>query len=454
MARLAGLAMVVVLARELPVADYGLYAFALAIGALLDPLTDLGMTPYLVRDAARHERGRVPVRALARAKALLVGATLLATAAIAVATAGDAKVALAIVAMSASLLLDSGTNFVFGYFQGREAMRLEARATAIFSCTRALVAIAIAIATHELLPVLAWLVAVSTAQLALAAVLARRDLAADLPTAGPDAIDWRSVLAMGLIAIFAIAYLRADAIIIGVALDREAVGLYAAAYALVFGLQIVPLKIATALAPAFARGHAHDRAVLVATWRDGLLILLLSVLPLTVATSLLADDLVTLLFGPRYAEAGTALAVLAWSSPIWAVNMALTAILRGAGAEGAIAKATGAGLVLNLAVNAWAIPVYGIEAAAATTIATELVVLAMQAALVVRRDVVPAPRVPWARLTLAMAGGAGGAIGCRGFGVAAAFVISMAAFAMLAAATGLLRRDRFAALGTKASDRQ
>lgn len=454
MARLAGLAMVVVLARELGVADYGLYAFALAIGALLDPLTDLGMTPYLVRDVARHERGRVPVRALAHAKALLVGAALLATAAITAATAGDAKVAVAIVAMSASLLLDSGTNFVFGYFQGREAMRLEARTTAIFSCARALVAIAIAIATQQLLPVLAWLVAVSAAQLAIAAVLARRDLRAEPPrTAPPHAIDWRSVLAMGLIAIFAIAYLRADAVIIGVALDREAVGLYAAAYALVFGLQIVPLKIATALAPAFARGHAHDRAELAATWHDGLLILLLSVLPLTLATSLLADDLVTLLFGPRFTGAGTALAVLAWSSPIWAVNMALTAVLRGAGAEGAIARATGAGLVLNLVVNAWAIPVYGIEGAAATTIATEVLVLAVQATLVVRRGVVPSPRLPWARLSLAMAGGGASAIAGRGLSVIAAFAVSVAAFAMVAATTGLLRRERFAALGTRGGGR-
>lgn len=448
-ARLSGLAMVIVFARELAVADYGLYALALAVGAVLDPLTDLGMTPYLVREVAQGEGGRTPVRALARAKAALVGAALLVTTAVTAATAGSEEFAVAIVAMAASMLLDSGANFVFGYFQGRESMRLEARMTAVVSCIRAVGAIVIALATHELVPVLAWLLAVSAGQLALAVAVVRRDLrvwSTDTVPAHP--IDWHSVLAMGLIAIFAIGYLRLDAIVIGVALDREAVALYAAAYALVFGLQIIPLKIATALGPALARGKARDRDALVAIWRDGLLAVLLTVLPLTLATSLLAEPLVTLLFGSRFSEAGTALAVLVWSSPVWAVNMVLTGVLRAAGAERAIAKATGAGLALNLAVNVWAIPTYGIVAAAAATIATELLVLAVQSLLVARRGVVPSPELPWARLALAMAVGGGGAIACRGVGVVAAFTASVAGFATLAAITGLLRRRRFVALGT------
>lgn len=443
-ARVSGFAMAIALARTLGVEDYGLYAFAVAIGALLDPVADLGLTPFITREMARHPEDRGLALRLARVKTLTSLVVLAFACALAATTTSDVDVAVAVIAMAAVMLMDGAALFAFGYFQGHERMRLEGVATAGFAIVRALGAVAIAIATRELIPVLAWLVAGSALQLATVGFVMAQDLRPRIPAR--RSIDWRSVGAMGLIGLFAITYLRGDSVIIGWALDHEAVGLYAAAYAVVFGLQVVPLRIATALAPMFARTYQRDKSAFAATWQAGIRLILVVALPFAVVTSILADELVSFLFGPQFESAGGALALLVWSSPVWAANMVLTGLLRGVGHERAIAAATGAGMVLNLGLNAWAIPAYGIEAAAAVTIATEALVLITQAVLVSSKDLVAVPNLPWLRVLAALCASAAVAIVASGIHVLVAAAAGLLVSAIVLRVAGVLDPKEFSAL--------
>ena len=53
-ARLSMFALGIVLARFLGPEGYGRYSLALSIGFVLQPIADLGLTPYLARETARH----------------------------------------------------------------------------------------------------------------------------------------------------------------------------------------------------------------------------------------------------------------------------------------------------------------------------------------------------------------------------------------------------------------
>lgn len=443
-ARVAGFAMAVALARTLGVDEYGLYAFAVAIGALLEPVADLGLTPFITREVARQPDDRGLALRLARVKALASFGMLALAAILAVSTTDDADLVVAVIAMSAVMLMDGAAMFAFGYFQGREQMRLEGLATAGFATVRAIGAIAIAVATHELIPVLAWLVVASALQLAIALVAMVRELRPRVPALA--SIEWRSVAAMGLIGVFAITYLRADSVIIGWTLGDQEVGLYAAAYAIVFGLQVVPLRIATAVAPVFTRTYKHDPPAFAATWQEGTRLILAIVLPFAVVTSVLAEDLISFFFGPEFESAGAALAILVWSSPVWAANMLLTAVLRGVGRERAIAAATGAGMVLNLSLNVWAIPAYGIEAAAAITIATEGLVLIAQSMVASSHNLVAVPKLPWLKILAAVGLAAAVSIVAAGIHVVVAAAAALAASAILLLVTGVLDPREFSAL--------
>lgn len=449
-ARICTFALAIVMGRGLGVSDYGRYGFAGAVGVIVLAVADIGVTPYVVREVARDRiMGDMRALRLVRVKASLALAALGAVIVAAVALSGATDAATVIILVIASMLADGMTGFVYGYFQGRERMGFEARTTAVAALVRSIGGIACVLAFGSLLAVLAWMLLVSGAQVAIAlgrftgAVRRPAGRQAEILTA---AIPWRSVTTMGGIAFFALVYLQADSVIVGVVYDHRAVGLYTAAYALVAGLQILPWQIAVAMAPVFARSHANDRSGFRDAWHDGLRIVLVISLPLALVTSILAGEIMRLLFGESFRSAAPALAVLVWSSPIWAVNMTIAGVLRGAGREGWLMATTGVGAVLNLGLNCWAIPAFGIDGAAAVTVATELSVLVIQGWLVVSRGIAPFPRLPYGRLALAMLALAAVAVATRGLEVVAAAVAALVAYTAVVLASGAVRQTELQAL--------
>jgi len=93
--------------------------------------------------------------------------------------------------------------------------------------------------------------------------------------------------------------------------------------------------------------------------------------------------------------------------------------------------------VLNLAL----IPRYGIEAAAAVTVATEIAAVAAMAWVAVRSRVVAAPRLPWGRFALAAGVLAAVALSLRDAAVELAGAAAIAAYVAVVLATGAVTRE-------------
>jgi O-antigen/teichoic acid export membrane protein len=96
------------------------------------------------------------------------------------------------------------------------------------------------------------------------------------------------------------------------------------------------------------------------------------------------------------------MAILAWTGPLAAFNSLITAVLRAARREDYLTKASAVGVVINVGVNLWAIPTFGIAGAAATTVATEIVISAVLGGLAIRAGIVPWPRLPYLGLAVAL----------------------------------------------------
>jgi O-antigen/teichoic acid export membrane protein len=199
--------------------------------------------------------------------------------------------------------------------------------------------------------------------------------------------------------------------------------------------------IAVALLPVFVRAHGRDPALFESSWHTGMRAVLLVSLPLSLVACVLARPIVVRLFGAGFSAAAPALSILVWSSPLWAVNMALTGALRGAGREAWLWSVTGAGAVVNVGLNLWAVPALGIEGAAAVTVATEATVLAALWGLALRRGILPWPRLPHWQLALALASLGGVALVTRTLPVEVSAPTSLAAYVVTLAATGVLTRD-------------
>jgi O-antigen/teichoic acid export membrane protein len=440
-ARVMMFALGVVLARSLGNEAYGRYSFAVALGSVLVPVADLGLTVYLTREIARDRAAtEAALPLLLRAKAALLVIVAAATVGITALVSGQGGPVLIVGCVVLGALLDGSSALLYGYFRGREAMSYEASATTAAALVRGVGGIALALALQRLWPVVVWIVAVAIVQLALAAWRLRRVWA---PRGGAAAaaarVDWVSVGAMGLYSLFVVVYLRSDSVLIGWFSDERAVGLYAAAYTLMLGAQVAPWMLSTALTPVYARTHGRDPREFRAAWQSGIRLAVLIGLPIALVGVALAVPIMTRLYGPGFARGASVLAVVIWVCPIGAISLILQSVLRGMRRDRHLTGVSAICAAFNVGVNLWAIPTYGIMGAAVTTVATEAINVVLLIVLMVRQRLVPAPTVPVFR-TL----GAGVALvlvarALAGVPVELAVVAAIAIYGVVLVATGVVR---------------
>lgn len=395
--RLAMFGLAVAMGRALGAGDYGRYGFASAIAVVLVPISDIGITPYLMREVAQvRDVAETVLPRLLRIKLLLGLVVTLVVSGIAALIVPDATMTAIVVLVVVASLVDGTSLFVFSYFRGRERMGFEAWLTALTASVRSLVGICLVLATGRLLPVLVWILGVSGAQLIVALVRLRKALRQRTPgPRAPAAVHWRTVSAIGWFAILTMIYSRADSVLVGSIKGDRVVGLYTAAYTIMLGLQIAPWMMSTALSPVFARTRERERPLFEASWHQGMRAVMAVALPLSLVTTLLGQRIMSEVFGPEFTAAGTAVAILVWASPLAAFNTIVTAVLRAAHREDWLIRSSLLGVVLNVGLNLWAIPAYGIDGAAAITIGTEALVTIVLGGLAVRHGIVPLPRVPY-----------------------------------------------------------
>ena len=442
-ARLSMFALGIVLARFLGPEGYGRYSLALSIGFVLQPIADLGLTPYLARETAR---GRMATEAalptIMAAKTAVIALTYAVTLVVTAVTVDETALLAVIAALVLATLIDGYSGLGYAYFQGREAMAFEARLTATTAIVRSVGAMALAVAFGTLGPVVAWTLGVALVQ----AVLTLRRMRASVhgrhllrPRLRSAPVHWRSVAAMGLMAIFVTAYLRIDSVLLGVIDGEEAVGIYAAAYTLMMGAQIAPAMLATALTPVFARTHERDPAQFERSWHDGVRGALLIALPVAVLTSLLAGPIIHRFYGAEFSASADVLAIIIWICPLGALSLVAQAVLRGARREAWLTGVSGGCAALNILANLWAIPRHGVLGASWVTVVTEAVNVIVLSALVIRLHLVPRPDFPWLRAGLALLALAGAAVALGDVLLELAAAVAVAAYLLVLVVTGATR---------------
>jgi O-antigen/teichoic acid export membrane protein len=455
-ARLLGFALAIVMARALGSEEYGRYSLALALGQILIPVADLGLTPYLGREAARSRAGaEARLRTLLKVKLGLMGGTLLLTVLVSLLVLDDRALVVVLVTMVAATMADTFSSFAYGYFQGRESMGFEARTTATTAVARGVGGILLVLLVGDLWVIVAWILGTSLLQASFVAVRLRATaMRPPVRANGDSRVDARAVVSMGLMGLFVFAYLRIDSLLIGVLIGEDAVGQYAAAYTIMLGAQIVPWMLSTALTPVFARTWSVDRAAFQSTWQRGARAVLLVALPVAVGGTVLADELIARVFGAEYASAASALAVLVWACPLGAFGMIVQSTIRAAGREGWLVWVSGGCVVFNVLANLWVIPRHGITGAAVVTIATEAFSAMLLAIIALRRGILEPLRIPAVRVALALlALAAASALGAT-LVVELGLVLGAAVYAGAVLALRVSTVDELKALRSSAAVRQ
>jgi O-antigen/teichoic acid export membrane protein len=176
-----------------------------------------------------------------------------------------------------------------------------------------------------------------------------------------------------------------DTVILGWYHSIGIVGWYKVAYGLVVTIVSVADGFLNALTPSLAREHTENADGVAAWVGASVYWLALVALPIATGLALLATEIVTLLYGTAYVPAGPLVALICWDVPLMLLIAFCGNVSAAVGLERPAAAIFLGSAVLNLAWNVLFIPLYGAYAAAAVTVATDAISLALFYIVIRRR---------------------------------------------------------------------
>jgi O-antigen/teichoic acid export membrane protein len=382
--KVASFAFSVLIVRRLGVSVYGQYAGVLAFGATFAIFSDLGLSPYAVREVARW-RGKPDGQAhidrlygnmlwlrglLAAATAVMVtgaawlsGRPLLMVGAIALSTVG--------------LLLYSVEGTSEAALSGFERIDLASGAKVLNQLVFVgLGAVVLLSGTGYYGLILGNITGVAL----MTYVCWQGARRLGVKVGRPDWRAWwpliRAALPFGVIGFALGLSYKYDSVLLSVFRSDTETGYYNAAYNLVFSAVVLSNVFNTALYPSLARQAVSHPESLPRIYERALRYLMVMALPIAAGGWVLARPLVSFLFTAAYAPAAPLLAILIWVVPLMFASEFLGYVVVVSGHEQRVARAVVVSTCVNVAVNTVLVPRLGFFAAAVMTVITEVVLVA------------------------------------------------------------------------------
>lgn len=370
--------------RVLGPADAGAYYTAISIIGFADIFTNFGLNLLVAREVARDPSRSAEYlthTTTLRVILWLVSLPLVAGYVLFRAATGSplgAETVLALALFAGALLPSNLSAALSSVFQAHERMLTPASVAVGTTLLKVSLGALVLLAGLGYVGLAGVSVAVNWATFGVLALLAARAGYRALPR-----VVWPVVWGMVAVALplmlnhlLQSVFFKIDVLLLSQMKGDEVVGWYSAAYKWVDAFLIIPAYSVLALFPLMSRRAASDQSGLTRAYEMARRWLVVLALPIAVAVTFLADELVGLLGGQQYLPHGAqALRVMIWFLPFSFVNglsqYVLIAIHRQRWITISFVGATSFNLVANLLV----IPTYGYIGAAVVTIVTELVLM-------------------------------------------------------------------------------
>jgi O-antigen/teichoic acid export membrane protein len=379
-AKAAALAVVVISARLLPVAQFARLGVALAALTVATSILDAGFSTLIVRDGAgRRSRAMGLLRTSIRVR-VPFAALVLATGLAAGLFTGDVWLGLltaaAAVGGAASLSLAS-------IFRSSQDLGPEAVQKSVAAALTLGGAVVVALASPEAAPIVGVVGAVLWLSLPILWVLARRRFPRGYHPAAWSAM--RGAVPFGLMAVATLLYYRLGTLLLGAVGTPSETADYTIASTIAFGLLMVPNAITTGLLPRLSAQRLGADAL--RTARRALAWTLVLCLALSAVAAGIAPLALEYGLGSRYEGALLPFLILLAGFVVIGVNGIFGTVLIASGRTWLLGGQVGASLVVNLVLGAVLVARLGAEGAALATLATE--VFALGLLLIAVRRVTP-----------------------------------------------------------------
>ncbi len=373
--------------RRLGDASFGLYSAALAYVGVFAILSDLGLAPYMVREVAKDPDRTPALFANAILLRLMLSAGTLAV------IVGSALV----LKRSPELILGAAiaacTLFIYAVEGPMESLFIARERLDFLSLMNVFQQMGfVMLGTAALVGGLGFkgLLVASLVSLMLATAMGWQLLHR---TGGapwhPQPRLWpallKAALPFGVIGFSLGLSYKIDTVLLQYFYGDAVTGWYNAAYNLIFMIMMVSHAVNLALYPVLCRQYAADPKKMPALYTQALKYLFVIAIPIAVGTTVLARPLIRLLYTDQFASSVLPLQILIWVLPLMFLTELLGNVTIIHDQEKKVARALLVSAAINAALNLALIPRWGLLAASAVTVLTEMI-LAGQYLWLLRRE--------------------------------------------------------------------
>jgi len=381
-----------VMLRLLGPNDAGLYYYAIVIFGWFDIFTNFGLNLFVIREAARDRaqtrRLFVNTSALRLILAVVGVPLLIAFLSVRQSTGTEplaADAILAIILLYVGLAPSSLSTGLTAVYYAHEKAEIPAAVATVSTMCKAVFGLAALLLGYGFVGLAAASIVTNVITLAILwwnarGLLAPEPAAEASPARGLDFALMRGMIGesypLMLNHFLASIFFKIDVILIEVIHNATMVGQYSQAYKWVEAINIIPSFFTQALLPVMSRQTREDHAAFRRTYELAIKLLVMVSLPLAVFFTVSAEFLTEVLAGPQFLPEGAiALQLMIWSIPIGWMNSLTQYALIALDLQRMITRAFIIGVSFNLIANLIFIPQYGFQAAAITTIFSELALL-------------------------------------------------------------------------------
>lgn len=374
----------------------GAYFLALALTTTVGVLTDGGLTSVVIRDTAK-DPARAPelVRNVLGWKLLFMPLTMGVAFLLAPALHFSAQATMLVYFAIFVTFADALSGTFFGVLRGLHVVKYEALGVLVGQSLTALVGVfsLLFYALDLRLLVLALFVGSAWNALFSAYQVGRKlGFSVLVPSwsLGMRPLVWGSMFFLA--AVFVKVYSYIDSFTIKAVLGEGAVGVYSIAYKFAYAFQFLPLAFVGALYPAMS-AQLHDKVALKKTLLQGEWYLALLAAPIVFGLAALAPEVITLVYGVRYAAAAPALQALLVGLWFIFMDFPLGSLLNASGMQHKKTLTMGVAMIMNFVANMVFVRMFGVVGAGYSAILTFVTLFA--AGFYFARQVVPLTVREW-----------------------------------------------------------
>jgi len=181
---------------------------------------------------------------------------------------------------------------------------------------------------------------------------------------------------------------QADTVALSLQVSKDMLGWYGAASALIVGISLLPQAYRDAVFPTLSRAFSSEFKTLDYLYRRSMKYMLIAALPITFGLMMLAEPVLVLIYGERFAAATPALQILAIAAGMQFVMILQNRLLVIANQQLSLSIYISLGFIINIIGNYLFVPAMGMAGAAIARVSSNILVYALSYGLI-RRVVYP-----------------------------------------------------------------